>query len=488
MTAEQQIPPAIFSSLAMLVTDASLTADEPAIRAAHDGLRRLYGHHVRADRDQDAHAELRGHLLGLIDMTTWALRRLPSGLQLSLDPQGHAARFLVAITQQPGLSNEQLAELLDVDITEVSRIGRKMIAAGVAWKSRQWRHNSWGITPRGAQYLEESGLISAEPDRLDHCVGVKVRPSALTGVVTDANGDVQVSMGVEVGLGSSQEELTEALAHFVHDLLDKVPPAAEGAKAGRTGLGVELGGHVETGRGDIVNAPNYAGADWSGLSLAGALQEATGLPTVLENDANALAQLTLNLGDAGDSGDFAVVLLDQGVGAGLMVGGRILHGAAGAAGEIGHVVVDGYREHRCSCGNIGCLESVAGTGAIARRVHELTGHEVPDLGAALALFGGERKSVDDSLGMAGRALGLGIADLLNLTNPARVVVYGPEALVTEGRDEFPAAQVFMAAVRRTYTEHAFSTARDVELVTRAYDDELGARAAAAVALDRLGRR
>ncbi|MEV6170050.1 hypothetical protein AB0L99_17700 [Streptomyces sp. NPDC051954] len=152
-----------FSSLGMLITDASLAADEPALRAAHDGLRVLYGQ-FGGDGDDGKDpktAEQCGRLLGLIDVTYWALRRLPTGLQLSLDPRGHAARFLTAVAQEPGLSNEQLAERLDVDITEVSRIGRKLLASGVAWKSRQWRHNAWAITPRGAACLEQAGLAAA---------------------------------------------------------------------------------------------------------------------------------------------------------------------------------------------------------------------------------------------------------------------------------------------------------------------------------------
>jgi len=155
-----------FSSLGMLITDASLAADEPALRTAHDGLRRLYGQLV-PEGDNPKVVEQRGRLLGLIDVTFWALRRLPSGLRLKLDPQGHAARFLTEIAREPGLSNEQLAERLDVDITEVSRVGRKLLASGVAWKGRQWRHNVWTITPRGAVCLEQAGLVSAQDSGRD---------------------------------------------------------------------------------------------------------------------------------------------------------------------------------------------------------------------------------------------------------------------------------------------------------------------------------
>ncbi|MFC8511634.1 hypothetical protein [Streptomyces sp. NPDC057257] len=155
-----------FSALGMLINDASLAADEPALRAAHDGLRRLYGQLV-PDSDNLKVAEHRGRLLGQIDVAFWALRRLPSGLELNLDPTGHAARFLTEIAQEPGLSNEQLADRLKVDITEVSRVGRKLLASGVALRTKQWRHNAWTITPRGVTCLEQAGLAEAQVSGTD---------------------------------------------------------------------------------------------------------------------------------------------------------------------------------------------------------------------------------------------------------------------------------------------------------------------------------
>jgi len=175
MRAEYEIPEGCFSSLGMLIVDSSLSADEPALRAAHDGLRRLYGKHVR-DGDEDKCAEQRGRILGLIDVTFWSLRRLPSGLQLNLDPQGHAARFLTEIAHEPGLNNEQLAKRLDVDITEISRIGRKLVASGVASKTRQWRYNSWGITPRGTGCLEQAGLIAPTSQDADEDPATGIHP------------------------------------------------------------------------------------------------------------------------------------------------------------------------------------------------------------------------------------------------------------------------------------------------------------------------
>jgi hypothetical protein len=149
-----------FSALGMLITDASLSADEPALVEVQDGLQWLFRTHYldvpALDGDQ---REQRGRILGLIDTVQWALRRLPSGLQLGLHPDGHAARFLVAVTRRQGLSNRELAAELGTDETEISRVGRKLLAAGVVWRRKEWRHNAWDVTPRGLRYVESAGLL-----------------------------------------------------------------------------------------------------------------------------------------------------------------------------------------------------------------------------------------------------------------------------------------------------------------------------------------
>ncbi|MFC7303937.1 ROK family protein [Streptomyces monticola] len=492
----EEISEGLFSSLGMMVTDASLAGDEEALEAAHEGLRRRYGSQLRDGRGELA-VEQRGRLLGLIDVTYWALHRLPSALQLSLDPEGHAAQFLVEVARQPGQSNAQLAARLDVDITEISRVGRKLVDADVVWKRREWRQNAWDVTPRGRRYLEESGLYRPEPEPepqavepadFDYFLGVKVRPEQLWGVVTDAAGTSLARVQCDLKPVWNADEAVTVLAEFVRDLLDEAPAARAPAAAGRVGLGVEIGGHVDAARGDIVSAPNYAaGAGWSGFSLAEPLRRATGLPTVLENDANALVQLEHSYTGHRPGRTDAAVILDQGVGAGLMLDGRIHHGAAGCAGELGHVVVQSDGPP-CSCGNSGCLESVVGTDAIAAEIRGLTDQPAEDLDAALELLSSAecRKHVEHVLGRTGEALGIGLSALINLTNPDRLVLYGPARLVSD--EDSDAARLFMAAVRNTVRQQSFSTAgSDVTLAAKPYDAEVGAQAAAAVAKRRLSR-
>lgn len=151
-----------FSALGMLITDASLSADEPALTECQDGLQWLHRHYLDVDALDGAQREQHGRILGMIDVVHWALKRLPSGLQLALQPDGYAARFLVAVARRQGLSNQQLAAELGTDETEISRVGRKLLSAGVVWRRREWRHNAWDLTPRGRHYLETSGLLPAD--------------------------------------------------------------------------------------------------------------------------------------------------------------------------------------------------------------------------------------------------------------------------------------------------------------------------------------
>jgi predicted NBD/HSP70 family sugar kinase len=162
---------------------------------------------------------------------------------------------------------------------------------------------------------------------------------------------------------------------------------------------------------------------------------------------------------------------------------QLIHGAGGQAGEIGHLVVQpGGRT--CRCGHQGCLDSVASTVAIPEVFDELAGRGAPeasDLATVIRYFEKGDKYAAAAIDQAGDALCVAISMLLRLINPEKLVLFGPAGLVCESSS--PAAERFMSRVRESGQKQAFSIAAgDCTLVPRAYDDEIGARAAAAVAL------
>jgi glucokinase len=171
--------------------------------------------------------------------------------------------------------------------------------------------------------------------------------------------------------------------------------------------GVGCGGPMAPG-GEEVSPLNIPG--WSGFPLRSRLADATGLPTYVDNDAKALALGEGWRGAAQGVADFIAMVVSTGVGGGIVLGGRLLDGAAGNAGHIGHMIVvpDG---RPCSCGARGCLEAEASGPSIAA----VTGRPVEE-------------ADPDAVARAGTLVGRAVASVANLLDLRLAVVAGSVAL------------------------------------------------------------
>jgi glucokinase len=130
------------------------------------------------------------------------------------------------------------------------------------------------------------------------------------------------------------------------------------------GIGVGVPGLVRLESGVIAQAPNLPG--WQNFPLKERLEEWLDLPVIVENDANAAALGEVWLGAGRDVDSLILLTLGTGIGGGIISCGRIVHGADGMAGEVGHMTVDPYSPHVCGCGNVGCLEAEASGTAIRK--------------------------------------------------------------------------------------------------------------------------
>lgn len=170
---------------------------------------------------------------------------------------------------------------------------------------------------------------------------------------------------------------------------------------------------------------------WSGISPVERLEEAFGVPVGMDNDANLGALAEQWWGAGQDGRDLAYVKVATGVGAGLIIRGDIYHGAAGIAGEIGHIPVD-PAAGRCVCGLEGCLNLLMGTPALVKRAQSLRaehpGSALPKRGLSVSRIVEEALEGDrlarTVVEEAGHNLAIGVAALLNLVNPATVVFGG----------------------------------------------------------------
>jgi predicted NBD/HSP70 family sugar kinase len=190
----------------------------------------------------------------------------------------------------------------------------------------------------------------------------------------------------------------------VADVLALARDAVALASSPLLGIGVGTPGVVGPD-GEVITAPNLG---WTDVPLRQLLSDATRLPVLVCNDADAAVHAEHTLGDGGD--DVALVRIGLGVGCGLIVNGQRITGAHSAAGEIGHVTVGTDGGAQCSCGNVGCLE---------------TWVAAPRLQKALA----EGPDDDAPLRAAGERLGIALAPVVAALDLSEVVISGPHELV-----------------------------------------------------------
>jgi glucokinase len=213
--------------------------------------------------------------------------------------------------------------------------------------------------------------------------------------------------------------LAEGPDRVVRDMCEGIDALRSNHNGGRRLIGIGIGapGPMQLPEGTLRNPPNLPG--WDGFKLRQAIESALGTPVQIESDANlaALAEQKLGAGKTHRINSLCVLTLGTGVGSGLILDGRIWHGATGMGGEAGHIVVRDAGGAPCGCGGFGCLEQYASASAVLRMARErmadacpATAHEV----ALLARSGDSRAaSVFETVG---HALAIALTCLINTLN------------------------------------------------------------------------
>ncbi|MCP9994861.1 ROK family protein [Streptomyces werraensis] len=362
--------------------------------------------------------------------------------------------FTTVLTHGP-LTRQETARRTGLSPAAVTKAVRPLIEAGFL------------VEDAGAEVRPAVGR-PANPVRVDGgralFVGLKATGDEIIGVLTDLCCRIRVARRVPLS-GRAPREVLQVAANLVRELLTE----AEGFGVRILGLGIAVAGDVDRATGTVRWSPFL---DWHDVPLAGLAEEVSGLPVTVENDVRALTVAEQWFGDGVGLSDFAVVTVGAGIGCGLVVHGRVVPGAHGVAGEIGHVPVvpDGPP---CHCGDRGCLEAVASDAAITARVREVTGVPVADAAEALALARQGNEGARAVYARAGEAIGRGIATVANLLGPERVIISG------EG---LAAYDLFAGQIRDAFTAAAFGSAARCEVRTRPLPFEEWARGAAATAI------
>ncbi|WP_402463453.1 ROK family protein [Isoptericola aurantiacus] len=222
---------------------------------------------------------------------------------------------------------------------------------------------------------------------------------------------------VPLCISEGPQPVLDRVVALVHELL----AAAGRGASDLVGVGVGLPGPVDHATGRPTKPPIMPG--WDGADVVGALlPRLGGAPVIVDNDVNLMA-LGEHATALPDVGHLLYVKVATGIGSGIIAEGRIHRGAQGSAGDLGHVAVPGGDPEPCSCGNTGCLEAVAGAGAVARRltaagVEARTAADVVEL-----VRHGDRRAAA-AVREAGRAVGAVLAGCVSILNPSAIVIGG----------------------------------------------------------------
>ncbi|MEG1864694.1 MAG: ROK family protein [Alistipes sp.] len=255
-----------------------------------------------------------------------------------------------------------------------------------------------------------------------YAIGIDLGGTALKFAVVDSCGEVLFNGQHSTSAHEGAEQVISQLLHAIADCGEYASSAALKLE----GVGIGTPGVVSAdGRTVLGGAENIEG--WEQIALAERIEEGCGLRTTVSNCANVMSLGEWMFGAARGDTDVIFVTVGTGIGCGALIDGRLYRGYRNRGMELGHVTIKCDGE-RCACGGIGCLEHYASTAALIRRFRELTCGESRDAEVdgkdIVFLYGEGHRAAVQAMEEHWHYLGLGIAGMINLFAPQKVVVGG----------------------------------------------------------------
>jgi predicted NBD/HSP70 family sugar kinase len=316
-------------------------------------------------------------------------------------------RVIEALRSRGGLSQAEIARATGLSRTTISTLVGELRSSGLLRVTDPVLPGTRGGRP-GVQLLLE------DPSQV--VLAINFGHRHLQVAVGGLDHEILVEREVEVDVDHRAIAVLDLSAQLVAEVL-----ASAGLERRQVrGAAIAVPGPINQSLGTVGSTTILP--DWVGLHVAEQMQERLGVPIAIENDANLGALGELAWGEGRGCSNFAYIKAATGIGAGLVVDGRLLRGRTGTAGEIGHVTLD-EKGALCYCGSRGCLETVASGPAIVRRVAEGGSKNLELAEVIERALGGDWRCAR-AIADAGREIGVAVAGVCNLLNPERVIVGG----------------------------------------------------------------
>ncbi len=366
------------------------------------------------------------------------------------------AAILNAIKAHGAIARTDIAAYTGLSPATVSSLTAELIRDGLVHETRA-----------GASRGGRRPILLALNAEGAYVVGIKLAEEDATLALTDLHAHVVARHTVRL-VERDPLSTSRQLGQGVDALL-----ASVGVTRGRLlGVGVGLAGVIDSQAGLCRVSPHNG---WREVPFSKLLEDELGCIVYLDNNVNTLTLVEQLYGAGQHVSNFLVVTVGHGIGLGIVANGQLYRGAGGGAGEFGHTVIDPHG-YVCGCGNRGCLETFVADRWLVHRARE-RGLDVPGPEALTALAREGNPAAVEVFAQAGEVLGQAVANLVNLFNPARIIISG------EG---VRAGDLLFGPMRAAMQRHMFAQlAEDVEVCIEPLTDDTWARGAASLVLERI---
>lgn len=334
-------------------------------------------------------------------------RRTP-GSQTSLR-EANRGRIVDAVKKHGGLTQVELAGATGLSPATVSNIVKELSESGVLSTARSMRSG------RRAQYVtlaHASGLVC----------GVHFSQRQLRVALADTAMTIVSEHEMPLARDHRSDNEIRRVSMLIADMLESVSAERDELLA----VGIAVSAPMDASSGMIARPGILRG--WEGISIRETAERAIRVPVAVENSSTLSALAEHRYGALRGHTDAVFVEVSDGIGAGLLVGGRGYRGSSGSAGEFGHMVIV-ENGPLCRCGNLGCLEAIAGGDAIVETLkNRYSGLKLGDV--IVRAMAGDDVCIR-AIADAGSHIGIAAANIASMFDPARIVVGGQLARAGE---------------------------------------------------------